>query len=126
MAPHDDHSTTATLRRIAPGLAWMPRILRQLTPAAAWGAAMAMFGTAIGMYHSMVAAHAEVSSIKASVKEFKVAVRDMQADQHNIIERLARIEQAETDVKEELDRQRERWERAEHVVNEEKRPRRRR
>lgn len=87
---------------------------------------MAMFGTAIGMYHSMVAAHAEVSSIKASVKEFKVAVRDMQADQHNIIERLARIEQAETDVKEELDRQRERWERAEHVVNEEKRPRRRR
>lgn len=119
MHPSDEHGTTATLRRIAPGLAWMPRIIRHLTPAAAWGAATSMFLAALGMYHSMVAAHTEV-------QEFRHAVQELEADRHEVIERLARIEQAETDIKEEQDRQREWRERIEYVAEREQVPRRRR
>jgi len=105
----DEHGTTATLRRIAPGFAWLPRVLRHLTPAAAWGAASSMFLAALGMYHSMVASHTEV-------QEFRHAVEELQADRREIIARLARIEQAGRDIKEEQDRQREWRERIEYVA----------
>jgi hypothetical protein len=96
----------------------MPRVLRQLTPAAAWSAAAAMFVAAVGMYHSMVAAHTEVAG-------FEKAIDDMQAHQHEVIDRLARIEQAETDIKEEQNRQREWRERIEYVAERDRIPRRR-
>ena len=99
-------------------MAWVPRVFRQLTPAAAWGAAVSMLVAALGMYHSMVAAHTEVGG-------FKEAVQELQSHQQDVIDRLARIEQAETDIKEEQDRQREWRERIEYVAERDRIPKRR-
>jgi hypothetical protein len=45
MEKHDFESTTAVLKRRAPGLAWLPAVFRErLTPAALWGAIVATAG----------------------------------------------------------------------------------
>lgn len=77
-----------------------------------------MFVAALGMYHAMVAAHAEVAGFKRDVLE-------IQSHQQDVIERLARIEQAATDIRDEQDRQREWRERIEYVAERDRIPRRR-
>jgi hypothetical protein len=108
--PQED--TTVVLKRIAPTLALLPRFVRAASPAAVWAAMGSLFAASLGMYHAMVAAHTEVG-------EFKEAIRELQADRKNVLERLARVEQLETDIKEEQDRQREWRERIEYVAERE-------
>lgn len=62
-----------------------------------------------GMWHAMIEAHTEVG-------EFKEAIHQLQADKKEVIDRLARIEQATQDLKEEENRQREWRERVEYFA----------
>jgi type VI protein secretion system component VasK len=74
---HDFLSTTQVLIARAPGLAWLPRVLRQrLTPAALWGAIVGMVGMLVLAVTAWVStqkniAHLQELSARAEAHEQK-------------------------------------------------------
>lgn len=108
----DFGSTTTVLEARAPGLAWLPRVLRKkLTPAALWTAITALAAAVTWI----VSAQQDVHRLKDDVAESKKSVADMrqQLDVLNKIDKQIAVMNAKVDtIADEVDRQRE-W--REHI-----------
>jgi len=108
--------TTVTLKRIAPGLVWLPRVLRErLTPAAAWTAIVLLATTAAILY-----------SRASDIAKLKDGMDKIELQQERITTLLARLDQKADDMGKELDRQRQWREKIEEVAERERVPHRRR
>jgi len=114
--PSFPEDTTTVLKRIAPGFAWLPRMLRErFTPAAAW--------TAITL---LALASAMLYSRASEIPKQAQAIDQIQQDEKRISELLMRVDQKLDDVSRELDRQRQWRERVEEKAEEIQVPRTRR
>lgn len=121
----DFETATATLKRVAPGLAWLPVALRQRLTPAALGSAIVALGISITW---LVTAQADIRYLKESSAESKKSVADLsqQIDLlHKIDTQLAVMNSKVDDIANEVDRQREWRERVESVAEELPRARRR-
>ena len=109
----DFESTTVTLRRLAPGLAWLPRPIREhLTPAALWSAIGAL-AIAIGyILNAQVDLHRHQESIVNLQSEMGKERELLQT----IDTRLAVMGNKIDDIGSEVNRQREWRERIESVA----------
>lgn len=108
----DFETATATLKRVAPGLAWLPVALRQRLTPAALGSAIVALGISITW---LVTAQADIRYLKESSAESKKSVADLsqQIDLlHKIDTQLAVMSNQISNISNEVDRQRE-W--REHV-----------
>lgn len=111
-----DGDTTTTLKKIAPGLAWLPRVLREnFTVAGAWSIAGVIFGAGV----SWAYLSARLGNLEEAVREEKA-----QAEKLSSIDRqLGIITTKIDDLKEKVDQQQEKWNKVEEVAE---MPRRRR
>lgn len=112
----DFDSTGAFLRKHAPGLAWLPAVLRkQLTPAALWSAITAL---AIAISWLVNAQH-DIVRLKESVVDFQKERDDFQKERevlHEIDTRLAVMSGKVDNIATEVDRQREWRDRIEGIA----------
>jgi hypothetical protein len=112
----DFESTTAILKRRAPGLAWIPKVVRDnLSPTALWsaiGALVIAIGYVLNAQHS-------INALKDSVEESKKSVTELQAQLnllHKIDTQIAVMSNKVDTIAAEVDRQREWRERIEDLA----------
>lgn len=111
-----DFGATTAIKRYAPGLAWLPRIVRdKLTPAAAWSA---IAGLAIAIGYVLNAQH-DISQLKEAVADSKKSVADIRQQLdllHRIDTQIAVMGGKVDNIADEVDRQREWRERIEGIA----------
>jgi outer membrane murein-binding lipoprotein Lpp len=112
----EDWQSTTAVQRYAPGLAWLPRWIRQrLTPAAVWSAVIVL-ATAVGY---VVNARHALNDAQASVHRLQASVASLERDReelHRIDTQLAVMNSKLGDIETEVDRQREWREKIEGVA----------
>jgi hypothetical protein len=113
---HDDWQSTTAVQRYAPGLAWVPRWIRQrLTPAAV-GSAVGALVIAVGY---VINARHEISDAQASVQRLHADVASLERERdvlHEIQTQLAVVNSKVDGIGIEVDRQREWRERIEDAA----------
>lgn len=121
-----DFGSTTAVRRYAPGLAWLPRIVRdKLTPAALWSAIAAL---AIAIGYVLNAQH-EIHRANEDIERLNDSVTELQKERellHKIDTQLAVMANQISSIASEVDRQREWRERIEDVAQSPPHARRRR
>jgi hypothetical protein len=113
---HDFESTTAILRRRAPGLAWLPSALRQRLTPAALGSAVAALAIAIGY---VLNAQHDIHNAQNDVHRLQESVTSLEKERdllHKIDTQLAVMSSKVDGIATEVDRQREWRERIESVA----------
>lgn len=114
--PPDWESTTAILARRAPGLAWLPPVLRQhFTPAALGSAITAL---AIAIAYVLNAQH-DIRSAQEDVHRLQSSVASLEEERtvlHKIDTQIAVMNNKIDDIAAEVDRQREWRERIEGIA----------
>ena len=112
----DFESTTEMLRRRAPGLAWLPSILREkFTPAALVSAVTALVATVA----YVVNAQHEIHNAQEGVRRLQSSVASLERERdvlHKIDTQLAVMNNKVDDIASEVDRQREWRERIEGIA----------
>lgn len=112
---HED--TTTTLKRIAPGFAWLPRVLREhLTPRAVWTAVagiwtllVALSSAGLTVYMHSAVQEKDILQLKEGVKKFD----DQASALQGISTQLAVLDSKVDNISHEVDHQREWRERIE-------------
>jgi uncharacterized protein HemX len=89
MREESHESTTVILKKIAPGLAWLPKAVRdRLTPASVWSV-LAALTIGIGF---VINAHQEIRHHDEAIAELKKSRDDMRASRDADHELLSRID----------------------------------
>lgn len=112
---NEEHSRTGRFKALAPGLAWLPRFVRdKLTPALVGSAVTFLFGALAYVFNSP---QKDIARVQESVTELKQAVDQMLTLAHQNEINQADMGRQVTDMAKELDLERARWERIDSVAD---------
>lgn len=117
-----DPGSTTAVRVHSPGVAWLPRVIREkLTPAIAWSVFAALVGALVIAITWLVTTQSDIHQLKEAVLESKKSVAELRQELellHKIDTRLAVMDSKMDGIATEVDRERARWDRVESVAAE--------
>lgn len=110
----DRESPTARLKILAPGLAWLPRFVRdKLTPALVGSAVTFLFGALAYVFNSP---QKDIARVQESMTELKQSVDAVLALSTKNDKQSAVLSNQVTELTNKVDHQQERWERIDSVA----------
>jgi hypothetical protein len=111
---NEEHSQTARLKIIAPGLAWLPRFVRdKLTPALVGSAITFLFGALAYVFNSP---QKDIARVQESVTEMKKTMDEVLSLSTQNHEQNAVLSNQVTELTSKVDHQQERWERIDSIA----------
>lgn len=111
-----DYGSTTAVNKYAPGLAWIPRVVRDKLSPAAVGSAITALAIGIGY---VVSAQHDLKNAQRDIRQLHDTVGDLQRQSdslHKIETQLAVVISKMDDIGTEVDRQRARWDRVEGIA----------
>lgn len=111
---NEDYTRTARFKALAPGLAWLPRFIRdKLTPALVGSALTFLFGALAYFFNSP---QKDIARVQESVTELKQAVDQVLTLSNKNDKQSAVMSTQISELTTKVDHQQERWERIDSVA----------